>query len=64
MTPRTQIEWLDLDDSEEENRHKIRNSAYSRFPVAQGGPQQVELVPPVLAELEKRISGSTDSSKS
>ncbi|HMD63669.1 MAG TPA: hemolysin family protein [Stellaceae bacterium] len=41
MTPRTQIEWLDLDDSEEENRRKIRESAYSRFPVVQGGSQQV-----------------------
>jgi len=41
MTPRTQIEWLDLDDSEEENQRKIRESAYSRFPVVQGGSQQV-----------------------
>jgi putative hemolysin len=41
MTPRIQIEWLDLDDPEEENRRKIRESAYSRFPVVQGGSQQV-----------------------
>jgi putative hemolysin len=41
MTPRTQVEWLDLDDSEEENRRKIRDSDYSRFPVVVGGPQQV-----------------------
>jgi putative hemolysin len=41
MTPRTQIEWLDLDDPEEDNRRKIRDSAYSRFPVVQGGSQQV-----------------------
>jgi putative hemolysin len=41
MTPRTQIEWLDLDDPEEENRRKIRESDYSRFPVVQGGTQQV-----------------------
>jgi magnesium and cobalt exporter, CNNM family len=41
MTPRTQIQWLDLDDPEEENRRKIRDSAYSRFPVVQGGSQQV-----------------------
>ena len=41
MTPRTQVEWLDLDDPEEENRRKIRQSAYSRFPVVQGGPHQV-----------------------
>ena len=41
MTPRTRIESLDLDDPEEENRRKIRESAYSRFPVVQGGSQQV-----------------------
>jgi putative hemolysin len=41
MTPRTRIEWLDLDDPEEENRRKIRGSPYSRFPVVQGGSQQV-----------------------
>jgi putative hemolysin len=41
MTPRTQIESLDLDDPEEENRRKIRGSAYSRFPVVQGGSQQL-----------------------
>jgi putative hemolysin len=41
MTPRTQVEWLDLTDSEEENRRKIRESAYSRFPVVEGGPQHV-----------------------
>jgi putative hemolysin len=32
---------LDLDDPEEENRRKIRESAHSRFPVVQGGSQQV-----------------------
>ncbi len=41
MTPRTQVEWLDLTDSEEENRRKIRDSAYSRFPVVEDGPQHV-----------------------
>jgi putative hemolysin len=41
MTPRTQIEWLDLDDPEVENRRKIQESTHSRFPVVQGGSQQV-----------------------
>ena len=41
MTPRTRIEWLDLDDPESENRRRIRESPYSRFPVMQGGSQQV-----------------------
>jgi putative hemolysin len=41
MTPRTRIEWLDLADPEEENQRKLRDSPYSRFPVVQGGSQQV-----------------------
>jgi putative hemolysin len=41
MTPRTQIEWLDLDDPEAGNRRKIRESPHSRFPLVQGGTQQV-----------------------
>jgi putative hemolysin len=41
MTPRTQIEFLDLDDPEEEIRRRIRDSAYSRFPVVRGGTHQL-----------------------
>jgi hypothetical protein len=41
MTPRTQVEFLDLDDPEEETRRQIRESAYSRFPVLQGGTHQL-----------------------
>src|SRR3989440_6637943 len=41
MTPRTQIEFLDIDDSEEELRRQIRDSAYSRFPIVQGGTHQL-----------------------
>lgn len=41
MTPRTQIDFLDLEDSEEELRRHIRDSAYSRFPVVQGGTHQL-----------------------
>jgi putative hemolysin len=41
MTPRTQIEFLDLDDPEEEIRRHIRESQYSRFPVVQGGTHQL-----------------------
>jgi putative hemolysin len=37
MTPRTQVEWLDLSDPIDETRAKIRDSHYSRFPVAEGG---------------------------
>jgi putative hemolysin len=41
MTPRTQVEWLDLDDGEAENRRKIRDSDYSRFPVVEGPTHQI-----------------------
>jgi len=37
MTPRTQIEFLDLDDPADEIRRHIRESAFSRFPIVQGG---------------------------
>ncbi len=35
MTPRTEIVWLDIDDTSEDMRHKIAESEYSRFPVRQ-----------------------------
>ncbi len=35
MTPRTEITWLDIQDSPEEIRKKIIESPYSRFPVCQ-----------------------------
>jgi putative hemolysin len=41
MTPRTQIEFLDLDDPIEETRRHIRESDFSRFPVVQGGTHQL-----------------------
>ena len=57
MTPRTQVETLDLDDPEEENRRKIRDSAYSRFPVVEGGTQQVAGIVQVKDLLAAAISG-------
>jgi putative hemolysin len=41
MTPRTQVELLDLDDGWPANKEKIRASHLSRFPVVQGGPETV-----------------------
>ncbi|HEX3864463.1 MAG TPA: hemolysin family protein [Stellaceae bacterium] len=40
MTPRTQIEFLDLDDPQAELQQRIRDSVYSRFPVVRGGGTQ------------------------
>lgn len=47
MTPRPDIVWLDLEDSAEENRQKMVESAYSRYPVCQGGLDNVLGVIPV-----------------
>jgi magnesium and cobalt exporter, CNNM family len=41
MTPRRDIVWLDLDDGEEFNHHKIMESPFSRFPVGQGSQDNV-----------------------
>ncbi|MGH7095564.1 MAG: hemolysin family protein, partial [Stellaceae bacterium] len=41
MTPRTQIEFLDLDDSDDELRRQLRASGFSRFPVIQGPSHQL-----------------------
>lgn len=56
MTPRLEIVWLDLDDSLEENQHKMTNSVHARFPVCQGGlenvlgtVQVIDLLAPSLA---------------
>ncbi|HVM70976.1 MAG TPA: hemolysin family protein [Anaerolineales bacterium] len=35
MTPRNEIVWLDVNDSVEEIRRKVRESPFSRFPVAE-----------------------------
>ncbi|HZT50899.1 MAG TPA: hemolysin family protein [Stellaceae bacterium] len=57
MTPRTQVEWLDLSDSDDENRRKIRDSAYSRFPVVVGGAQQMVGVVQVKDLLSAMLAG-------
>lgn len=41
MTPRTEIIWINMDESIEEIQRKLLGSAYSRFPVARGGLDQV-----------------------
>lgn len=57
MTPRTQVEWLDLNDPEEENRRKIRDSDYSRFPVVEESPQQVVGIVQVKDLLTAALAG-------
>jgi putative hemolysin len=41
MTPRPEIVWLDLEDTAAENRKKVIESGYSRYPVCQGGLDNV-----------------------
>ena len=48
MTPRTDITWLDTDDSLQEMREKIILSGYSYFPVSQGNLDNIQGV--VLAK--------------
>jgi putative hemolysin len=57
MTPRTQIEFLDLDDPEEETRRRIRDSARTRFPVMQGGTHQLAGIVQVKDLLAAALGG-------
>src|SRR4028118_1794649 len=57
MTPRPDIVWLDLEDSPEENRKKMMDSANSRFPVCQGGLDNVLGIMPVTDLLARSLSG-------
>ena len=41
MTPRTQIVWLDVNDSTDEIRKKLSESGHSRFPVCDGSLDNV-----------------------
>src|SRR5207244_5279266 len=59
MTPRTQIEFLDLDDPEAETRARIRDSAYSRFPVLQGGTHQLAGIVQVKDLLVASLDGQS-----
>jgi putative hemolysin len=57
MTPRPKVEWLNLADSEEENKQKIVASAYSRFPVIDGEPNAVAGIIQVKDILIAQLSG-------
>lgn len=57
MTPRPDIVWLDLEDTAEENRQKMVESAYSRYPVCQEGLDNVLGVIPVTDLLARSFRG-------
>jgi len=56
MTPRTQIEFLDLDDPIDEIRRQIRESSFSRFPVVKGGTHQLVGIAQVKHLLDQVLS--------
>ncbi len=57
MTPRPDIVWLDLDDTAEKNRQKMLDSNHSRFPICQGGLDNVLGVIHVTDLLSRSLSG-------
>jgi putative hemolysin len=57
MTPRTQITWLDLEDSADRMREQIIASGYSRFPVAMGSLDKVEGVVQAKELLAQSLAG-------
>jgi putative hemolysin len=61
MTPRTDIVWLDVDDSNEENIRKIKESSHSFFPVCKQNIDSVLGVVHVKDLFHRAISGSSFS---
>jgi putative hemolysin len=57
MTPRTQVEWLDLEDPPQETKRKILESHYSRFPVAEGGRRHIVGIVEVKDLLAAEMAG-------
>ena len=57
MTPRTEIVWLDIDDSPEEIRRKIADSGNSRFPVGQGSLDNILGIVQVKDMLGRNMAG-------
>ena len=55
MTPRPDIVCLDLEDPAEENRQKMADSAYSRYPVCQAGLDNVLGIIPVTDLLARSL---------
>ncbi len=64
MTPRTEIFWIDIDDSPEEIRKKIVESDHSRFPVCQGSLDNVLGIVQVKDLLSRNMAGKLTDLKS
>ncbi|KST69641.1 hemolysin family protein [Mastigocoleus testarum] len=59
MTPRPDIEWLDLGDDISKNRHKIIDNGYSRYPVCQEELDNVLGIIPVTDLLARSLCGES-----
>ncbi|MEW6665567.1 MAG: hemolysin family protein [Thermodesulfobacteriota bacterium] len=59
LTPRTQIVWLDLNDSWEEIKQEIITSGHSRFPLAEGDLDQVLGIVEAKDILVQRLTGES-----
>lgn len=42
ITPRSEVEWLDLEDTIDENKEKILNTGHKYFPLIKGNPDIIE----------------------
>lgn len=58
MTPRTEIEWLDLEDDAEEIFEQVLASSHSRFPVARGSLDNVIGIINAKDMYEQKLSGA------
>lgn len=63
MTPRTEIVWLDIDDSIDDIRTKIAESDYSRFPVRQDSLETILGIVKSRDLLVQSLSGNEISLK-
>lgn len=59
MTPRTEIIWLNLRDTEAENRAKIQQSPFSRLPVCDGDMDHVVGVLNAKTMLSRLVGGGS-----
>lgn len=57
MTPRTDVDWIDLDDGEEAIRSLLLETPHSRLPVSEGSPDNIIGVVQARALLASLLSG-------
>lgn len=57
LTPRTEVTWLDVSDTPDEIRHKLKESGRSRFPVAQDSLDNVLGIVQTKDLLNRLLSG-------